>query len=91
MTSADLSAKVILNQAQATGLPMVVLESLCEENGTCEGQVPVSALSNTVTLNHLGGLPVSGDDIAPKLLLGALSAALGLSLTLLGRRRRRTC
>jgi uncharacterized repeat protein (TIGR01451 family) len=94
VTADDLAATVILNQARATGLPMLVLEPLCEQNGACEGQVPISVVSNTVTLSHQSGstnLPTSGNNVAPKLMLAALSAALGVSLMLLGRRRRRPC
>jgi len=56
--------------------------------------VPLSALSNTVALNLLAtspNLPTSGNDIVPKLWLATLSFALGMSLMLLGRRRRRPC
>jgi putative exporter of polyketide antibiotics len=56
--------------------------------------VPLSALSNTVALSHLStspNLPTSGNNIVPKLMLAALSAALGVSLMLAGRRRRRPC
>jgi uncharacterized repeat protein (TIGR01451 family) len=94
VTADDLASGVILNQAQATGLPMLLLEGLCDQNATCEGQVPLSALSNTVALNLLAtspNLPTSGNDIVPKLWLATLSFALGMSLMLLGRRRRRPC
>jgi LPXTG-motif cell wall-anchored protein len=92
-TAADVAAKVILNQAHATALPMISLELVCPlmaANGAaCPGQTTVSAESNTVVLNRSALLPKTGATVVSKLLLGGGLFGLGELLLLVGRRRRR--
>ena len=93
VTAADIAAKMILNQAHATALPMISLELVCPlltANGrACPGEQAVSAASNTVTLNRGSLLPRTGSAVSSKVLVGGGLLGIGGVLLAAGRRRRR--
>ena len=92
VTAADVAAKVILNQAHATALPMISLELVCPLLATAGapcGQAVVSAESNTVVLNRVAPLPTTGATVVSKLILGGGLLGVGELLLLVGGRRRR--
>ncbi len=93
VTAADVAAKVILNQAFATALPVTDFEVVCPLLGASGLQCPngptVSAESNTVVLNRASLLPSTGGTVVTKLIVGGwLFGVGGLLLLVTGRRRR---
>ena len=94
VTAADISAKVIVNQAHATALPMISLELICPllsaNGGECPSVSSVSADSNTVVLNRAAELPHTGGTIVEKMITGGALSVLGALLMIPGRRRRRS-
>ena len=93
VTTAEVTAKVISNQARATALPMISLELVCpllEAAGApCDAQAAVSAESNTVVLNRVAPLPTTGSTVVSKLIFGGGLLGIGEFLLLVGGRRRR--
>jgi LPXTG-motif cell wall-anchored protein len=93
VTSADISAKVVVNQAHATALLMVSLELICPlltaNGGQCTNQSSVSTESNTVVLNRAAVLPRTGGTVVDKVIIGGGLSILGALLMVPGRRRRR--
>ena len=93
VTAADVIAKVIVNQAHATALPVTDFEEICpmfDDNGLeCPSSPTVSAASNTVVLNRASVLPTTGGTIAAKLLVSGGLLGIGSLMLFGGRRRRR--
>ncbi|MEO8264284.1 MAG: hypothetical protein ABI706_02115 [Ilumatobacteraceae bacterium] len=92
VTAADVAAKVILNQAVATALPVTDFEVVCpllSANGLqCPATTSVSAESNTVVLNRAANLPTTGSAVVSKLVAGGELFGLGGLLLVVGRRRK---
>ncbi len=93
VTAADLAAKVIVNQAHATALPVSDFETICpllDANGLeCPSTAVVAADSNTVVLNRSALLPTTGGTMAAKLILGTWLFGVGGLLLVTTRIRRR--
>jgi uncharacterized repeat protein (TIGR01451 family) len=94
VTTADISAKVIVNQAHATALPTISLELICPlltaNGGQCPSVSAVSAASNTVVLKRAALLPRTGGTVVDKVVTGGALSILGALLMIPGRRRRRS-
>jgi hypothetical protein len=92
VTADDVAAKVILNQAHASALPVTDFEEVCpllNANGVdCPTELSLTAASNTVVLNRSSALPTTGGTVVSKLLVGDGFLALGALLMVPGRRRR---
>ena len=76
VTGADVAAKVIVNQAQASVLPST-------------GSATVTFASNTVRLSRIAPLPFTGAEVNARLLTAGALVGLGAVLLVAGRRRRR--
>ena len=93
VTVADVAAKVILNQAVASALPVTDFQVVCPLLGAnglqCPSTTSVSAESNTVVLNRSANLPRTGTTVVSKLVAGGELFGLGGLLLVIGRRRDR--
>ena len=93
VTVADVAAKVILNQAVASALPVTDFQVVCPLLGAnglqCPSTTSVSAESNTVVLNRSTNLPRTGTTVVSKLVAGGELFGLGGLLLVIGRRRDR--
>ena len=93
VTAADITAKVISNQAQATALPTTDFEEICpllDAGGlVCPALPVVSAESNTVVINRSAFLPFTGGTAVPQLIVGSWMLGVGGLLLVTTHRRRR--